>query len=124
MSRISGSSSFPAFGRDQHGLDGIALPYLAIAAPRHTAPIVETIQGSAGWRPARAGGARGVEHGFDVPSTDDIFTWSVTFLDAHVRGDPLARARLTRMANVVDGGDDFVLIRYNVPQAPNFGGLW
>ena len=121
-----GQFFFPAFGRDQHGLDGIALPYLAIAGTADTtAPIVETIQGI-----GRLSGPRelvaleGVEHGFDVPSTDDIFTWSVTFLDAHVRGDPLARARLTRMANVVDGGDDFVLIPYNVPQTPNFGGLW
>jgi hypothetical protein len=65
-----------------------------------------------------------VKHGFDVPSTNDIFSWSVTFLDAHVRGDPLARARLSSMANVVGGGDDFVVIPYNVPPPPNFGGLW
>ena len=32
----------------------------------------------------------GVEHGFDDASTNDIFTWTLTFLDAEVRGDPEA----------------------------------
>jgi hypothetical protein len=121
-----GQFFFPAFGRDQHGLDGIALPYLAIGGTADTtAPIVETIQGI-----ARLSGPRelvaleGVKHGFDVPSTNDIFTWSVTFLDAHVRGDLLARARLSRMASVEGGGDDFVVIPYDAPAPPNFGGLW
>jgi predicted dienelactone hydrolase len=121
-----GQVFFPAFGRDQHGLDGIALPYLAISGTADTtAPIAATIEGI-----GRLSGPRelvaleGVQHGFDVPSTNDIFTWSVTFLDAHVRGDPQARARLTRMASVEGGGDDFVVIPYNVPPPPNYGGLW
>ena len=67
---------------------------------------------------------QGVKHGFDVPSTNDIFTWSITFLDAHVRGDPQARARLSRMASVKGGGDDVVVVAYNVPPPPNYGGLW
>ena len=121
-----GQFFLPAFGRDQRGLDGIALPYLAIAGTADTtAPIVQTIEGV-----ERLAGPRGlvalegVEHAFDVASTNDIFTWSVTFLDAHVRGDPLARARLSRMANVAGGGDDGAVIPYNVPPPPNFGGLW
>ena len=35
-SRISGQFFLPAFGRDQRGLDGIALPYLAIAGTADT----------------------------------------------------------------------------------------
>ena len=45
----------------------------------------------------------GVKHGFDVPSTNDIFTWSVTFLDAEVRGDALAfRGRLLEEQGQLD----------------------
>jgi hypothetical protein len=115
-----------AFGRDQHGLDGISLPYMAIAGTDDVvAPILETIQGM-----SRLGGPRpmivlnGVKHGFDVESSDDIFTWAVTFLDAQVKGDPAARARLQRASNVIGGGEDWVLIPYEVPAAPNYGGLW
>jgi predicted dienelactone hydrolase len=121
-----GQFFLPAFGRDQHGLDGIDLPYMAIAGSVDTvAPITETIQGM-----SRLGGPRamvvlnGVKHGFDVESTNDIFTWAVTFLDAQVRNDPIARARLQRASNVAGGGDDWVLIPYEVTAPPNYGGLW
>jgi predicted dienelactone hydrolase len=116
----------PAFGRGQHGLDGIALPYLAISGTLDTtAPIVDVMQGI-----NRLAGTRelvalfGVKHGFDVPSTDDIFTWSVTFLDAEVRGDPVARDKLQRMASVAGGGDDRVVIPYNGVAPANYGGIW
>ena len=48
----------------------------------------------------------GVEHGFDVPSAPDIFTWTLTFLAAHVNDDRLARAHIARMISVRGGGDD------------------
>ncbi|MDQ6923967.1 MAG: hypothetical protein M3Z74_07315 [Pseudomonadota bacterium] len=121
-----GQSVFPAFGRDQHGLDGIALPYLAISGTADTtAPIGPTAQGI-----SRLSGPRelvaltGVDHHFDVASTNDIFTWTVTFLDAHVRGDPAALDRIRRMTNVAGGGDDRILIPYTAPAPNNFGGLW
>jgi len=126
-----GQPVLPAFGRDQHGLDGVTLPYLAISGTADTtAPIAQAMQGV-----ARLAGRRelvglvGVQHGFDVASTDDIFTWSVTFLDAEVRGDPAAREKLSRMTRVEGGGDDRVLIPYNAspsdtPPPGNFGGLW
>jgi dienelactone hydrolase len=121
-----GQPIFPAFGRGQHGLDGVALPYLAISGTSDTlAPLVPTLQGMnqlAGTREMVA--LVGVKHGFDIPSTNDIFTWTVTFLDAEVRGDPAARARLTQMANVAGGGDDVVILPYNALSPPNFGGLW
>src|SRR5579864_2541094 len=121
-----GQPIYPAFGRDQHGLDGVALPYLAISGTADTtAPIVEAVQGI-----DRLAGVRelvalvGVHHGFDVASTDDIFTWSLTFLDSEVRGNPAARAKLLTMASVAGGGDDRVLVPYNGVAATNFGGLW
>ena len=121
-----GQFFLPSFGRDQHGLDGMTLPYLAISGTEDvTAPITEVVQGLnrlAGPRELVA--LAGVGHYFDPAFASDIFTWTVTFLDAHVRGDPAARARLARMAFVAGGGNDFLLIPYNGPPAPNFGGLW
>jgi predicted dienelactone hydrolase len=83
-----GQFVFPAFGRGEHGLDGVTLSYLAISGTADTtAPITESLQSI-----ARLAGPRelvaltGVKHGFDVASTADIFTWSVTYLDAEVRG--------------------------------------
>jgi predicted dienelactone hydrolase len=110
-----GEPFLPAFGRDQRGLDGVTLPYLAISGTADTtAPIALAQQGI-----ARLAGTRelvslaGVKHKFDAPSTNDIFTWSLTFLDAEARGDPSARHRLSTMASVAGGGDDRVVIPYN-----------
>ncbi len=121
-----GQPIFPAFGRDQHGLDGVTLPYLAISGTNDTtAPIANALQGM-----GRLAGTRelvalvGVTHGFDIASTNDIFTWAVTFLDAEVRGDPLARAKLQAMASVAGGGDDRVVVPWNGAAPNNFGGLW
>lgn len=117
---------FPAFGRDQHGLDDVTLPFLAISGTADTtAPLAATMQGV-----SRLGGTRelvtleGVNHSFDVASTNDIFTWSLTFLDAEIRSDQVARTRLSRMASVAGGGDDRVLLASGLPGAINYGGLW
>jgi predicted dienelactone hydrolase len=110
-----GQPFLPAFGSNQHGLDGVTLSYLAISGTADTtAPIIMTQQGL-----LRLAGTRelvalvGVTHGFDVASTNDIFTWSLTFLDAEVRGNPAARQQLSTMASVAGGGDDRVVIPYN-----------
>ena len=112
-----GQPFLPAFGRDQHGLDGVTLPYLAISGTADTtAPLVVTEQGI-----ARLTGTRelvelvGVKHGLDEASINDIFTWSLTFLDAEVRGNPTARRQLSTMGSVAGGGDDRVVIPYNGP---------
>ena len=110
-----GQPFLPAFGRDQHGLDGIDLPFLGISGTADTtAPIIETEIGM-----ARLTGTRelvalaGVTHGFDVASTYDIFTWTFMFLDAEVRGNPATQQQLSTMASVAGGGDDSVVIYYN-----------
>jgi hypothetical protein len=117
---------FPAFGRDEHGLDNVALPYLAIGGTADTtAPIAETAVGLERLQGPRALVALiGVKHGFDVTAAPDIFTWALTFLDAEVRGDLAARARLSQMASVAGGGDDHVLIPLQPAAAVNYGGLW
>jgi len=121
-----GQPIFPAFGRDQHGLDGVTLPFLAISGTADTtAPIVMTflgLQHLAGSHELVA--LNGVKHGFDLPSTNDIFTWTLTFLDAEVRGNPAAQARLAQMASVAGGGDDHVVLPWNAAAPINYGGLW
>ena len=52
-------------------------------------------------------------HGFDLASTNDIFTWTLTFLDAEVLGNPATKTQLSTMASVAGGGDDSVVIFYN-----------
>jgi len=105
-----GQPVLPAFGRDQHGLDGIDLPFLGISGTADTtAPIYEAEIGM-----LRLTGTRrlvalsGVGHGFDDASENDIFTWTLTFLDAEVRGDPEAISRFSTMGSVAGGGDDSV----------------
>ena len=114
-----GQPFFPAFGRDQSGLDGIATPFLAISGGADlTAPLETTLEGV-----DRMAGSRdvvvlaGVDHGFDYASTDDIFTWSMTFLAAHVNDDRAARVRIARMTTVRGGGDDFLVRDYTAPAA-------
>ena len=121
-----GQSVMPAFGRDQNGLNGVALPYLAISGTADTtAPIAQTSQGVSHLSgPRELVALSGVDHHFDFASTNDIYTWSVTFLDANVRGDATALERLRRMSNVAGGGDDRVVIPYTEPASNNFGGLW
>ncbi|MFA6147031.1 MAG: hypothetical protein WC899_02350 [bacterium] len=110
-----GQAVLPAFGRGQHGLDGIDLPFLGISGTADTtAPISETEIGM-----SRLTGTRelvalsGVTHGFDVASTNDILTWTLMFLDAEVRGNPTTKQQLSTMASVAGGGDDSVWIYYN-----------
>jgi predicted dienelactone hydrolase len=112
-----GQPFLPAFGRDQHGLDGINLPFLGISGTADTtAPIIETEIGM-----SRLTGTRelvalsGVTHGFDVASTNDILTWTLTFLDAEVRGKTATQKQLSTMGSVAGGGDDSVVIFYNGP---------
>ena len=114
-----GQVFLPAFGRDEHGLDNVTLPYLAIGGTADTtAPIVVTGQGM-----ARLAGVRelvalnGVTHKFDVASTNDIFSWALLFLDAEVRGTSATRSVLSTMGSVAGGGDDHVLIPYNGPHS-------
>lgn len=113
-----GQSIFPAFGRDQNGIDFInPIPVLAIAGTADTvAPLSATRKGM-----DRLVGTHilvtleGVEHGFDVPSTDDIFTWTLTFLAAETARDPAALAGLQRATGVRGGGDDRLALDYVAP---------
>ena len=111
---------FPAFGRDQNGLDGMTVPFLGMSGTADTtAPIWPAIQGV-----SRLAGSRylvalaGVGHYFDVASTNDIFTWALIFLRAHAQDDRAERVQVARMTSVRGGGDDRLLIDYTAPALP------
>ena len=115
-----GQPFFPAFGRDQGGLDGMTVPFLGISGTADTtAPLGPAIQGV-----ERLAGSRylvtlaGVTHHFDIPSTNDIFTWSIVFIAAHGLDDRARRVQLARMTSVAGGGDDQLLIDYTAPARP------
>jgi predicted dienelactone hydrolase len=115
-----GQPFFPAFGRDQGGLDGLAVPFIAISGTADTtAPLASVIQGV-----GRLAGSRylvtlaGVTHHFDIPSTNDIFTWSLVFIAAHGLDDRLRRVQLARMTSVAGGGDDALVLDYTAPAQP------
>jgi dienelactone hydrolase len=112
-----GQRLLPAFGRDNRGTDGVRLPYLAISGTADvTAPIGAVEDGMHRLASSRQLVAlTGVEHGFDDASAGDIFTWSLAWFDAFVRGDRAARARVDRMRRVAGGGDDVVRIDYVAP---------
>ncbi|MEO9135409.1 MAG: hypothetical protein ABI316_02275 [Casimicrobiaceae bacterium] len=121
-----GQPLLPAFGRDQQGLQDVDMPYLAIAGGADTtAPAITTASGM-----TQLPGVRqfvvlaGVRHAFDVPSSPDIFTWSLTFLGAYVQDDPLSRATSARMTKVAGGGDDVLLLDRAQPLPPAAGERW
>jgi predicted dienelactone hydrolase len=107
-----GQPILPAFGRDQHGLDGINLPFLGLSGTADTtAPITEAqigISRLTGFR--RLVALSGVSHGFDKAATNYIYTWLLTFLDAEVRGNPEAISTLSTMGSVAGGNDDSVVL--------------
>ena len=118
-----GSSFFPAFGRDQKGLDSITTPFLGIGGfSDTTAPIGAIAQGVLRLRGSRElVGLEGVGHYFDFPSAPDIFTWTLTFVAAHAQDNRAARAKIARMVSVRGGGDDRLIIDYTAPAALNAG---
>ena len=118
-----GQPFFPAFGRDQGGVDDMRpVPVLAISGTADTtAPIGTTEQAMRRLAQSRILVAlEGVEHGFDDASRDDIFTWTLRFLLAHLQDDRSARATLQRMERVEGGGDDRRVVDYTAP-APASG---
>jgi len=114
-----GMSWLPSFGEDQQGVDGVTLPYLAISGTDD--PLAELERTEQAVR--RLGGTRtvvaisGLGHDLEPKYPDDIFTWSLVFLDSQLRRDVGATAKLQRMASVAGGAEDERRIDYTAPLA-------
>jgi hypothetical protein len=112
-----GIDVYPAFGRDQQGLDGITLPYLAIGGTSDTTAPIGVIE--RGIR--RLAGTRqlvaftGLTHGYDPRYASDLDTWLFTFLGGQTTDDPTLRATSARMTSVAGGMEDIERIDYMAP---------
>jgi len=115
-----GLSVLPAFGSGQQGLDDVTLPYLAISGTADTtAPIGPVRDGMHRLRSTHQLVAlQGVQHGWAVAFSDDIFTWSLSFLGGQLSGDPVQRAKSARMTVVAGGGNDRLEQDYVAPSTP------
>jgi predicted dienelactone hydrolase len=115
----AGMSFLPAFGNDQAGAEGVTRPWLAISGTADTTAPIRLMEQAVN----RMKGSRylvaleGIEHRYLPAYADDVFTWAVTFLDAHVKEDAAALARLVRMGQVVGGIEDRVRVDYTAPSA-------
>ncbi len=123
----AGQTFLPAFCDDQRGAEGVTRPYLAIAGTADTtAPFgmvqqaVNRFQGTR-YLVRQADG----RHEFRPEDAGDVFTWTVTFLNAYlpVPGDPSAMARLIRMNGVQGGRVDDLVIDVHVPSSMQGGEL-
>lgn len=116
----AGFSFLPAFGNDQHGAENVSRPWLAVSGTADTtAPIGMMEQAVNRMKGSRYVVAlEGVPHEYKPEYSPDVFTWVVTFLDAHVKDDAAALARLVRMGRVQGGLTDAVRVDYTAPRAP------
>ncbi len=113
----AGLSFLPAFGNDQHGAASVTRPWLAVSGTSDTTAPLGLMEQAVN----RMTGSRylvaldGVPHEYKPEYSQDVFTWVVTFLDAHVKGDASALARLVRMGRVEGGLTDSVRVAYTAP---------
>ena len=112
-----GQHILPAFGRDNRGAAGVTLPFLAISGTADiTAPmglVEDALHLHASSRALVA--LTGIPHGLDPTAANDIFTWALEWLDAFVKDDRAARARVTRLEEVAGGRADVKRIDYVAP---------
>ena len=103
-----GRPDLPAFGADQAGAANVSVPYLAISGTADAiAPLPVVEQAFARLRYSRGlVTLEGQGHDLEPPTGDDILTWALTFLAAHVLGDADARSRLASATSVTGGIED------------------
>jgi predicted dienelactone hydrolase len=114
-----------AFCAGQSGAKGVNRPYLAISGTADTtAPLPQALEAVDQFQSSRymvelIGG----KHELRPEDAGDLFTWTITFLDAYVPNplDPGAMARFIEMNGVVGGRTDDVILDVHVPLA-NTGG--
>lgn len=122
---FAGYSFLPAFCAGQSGAKGVNRPYLAISGTADTtAPLgmaeeaVDQFQSSR-YMVELIGG----QHELRPEDAGDLFTWTLTFLDAYVPNpfDTQAMTRFIKMNGVVGGRTDDMILDVHVP-TPNTNG--
>jgi hypothetical protein len=119
-----GIESIPAFGANQRGVDAVALPFLALSGTADPIAPIAVTRAALDRMPGVRGqiALAGQGHDLAPSSADDIFTWTVGFLDAWLFDDAGARAKLQE-AQSVQGGLDDSKVLYSTG-VPNYQGLW
>jgi hypothetical protein len=116
-----GVDIYPAFGRNQEGLDGITLPYLAIAGTADTTapfgPVEQGMRRLTGTRQLVA--FNGLTHGYDPRYASDLDTWLFTFLAGQITPSPDDRVTSARMTSVAGGMEDIERLDYMAPLPAN-----
>lgn len=122
----SGQRLLPAFGDNQNGTNGLRTPFLAIGGTADTtAPLFMTEQAVNNLSGTRyLVSLPGVAHGLAPENVPEVFTWAITFLDAHLKDAVtmrLSRAKIKRMQQVTGGSVETVTVDVLVPNAPLAG---
>lgn len=116
-----GQIFLPAFCDGQTGAAAVNRPYLALSGTADTTAPLFVALGAVN----RFSGTRYMvmlqdgKHELRPEDVGDLFTWTVTFLDAYLQvpADPNAMARFIKMNSVVGGRDDSVIVDVHVPFA-------
>jgi hypothetical protein len=123
-----GIHSIPAFGDQQTGVDGVTLPYLALSGTEDDVAPIDVTRTAIDRLPGVKGqvALNGFGHELNLPTGDDIVTWTLTFLSAWVDGDANAKSQLETMQSVTGGIDDQkVVYSGGTPvSVANYSGLW
>src|SRR5688572_23997461 len=103
-----GRPDLPAFGANQQGAAKVTVPYLAISGIDDAIAPLSVVEQAFARLPYTRGlvTLQGQGHDVEPPTADDIFTWSLKFLAAHVLGDAEARSQLATASSVSGGLDD------------------
>ena len=118
---FAGYSFLPAFCAGQSGAKGVNRPFLGISGTADTtAPLgmaneaIDQFQSSR-FQVEYVDG----QHELRPEDAADLFTWTLTFLDAYVPNplDPTAMARFIKMDDVVGGRTDHMILDVHVPTA-------
>lgn len=122
----SGQKLLPAFGDDQNGTNGLRVPFMAIGGTADTtAPLYLTEQAVNNMLGTRyVVSLPDVTHGLKPENVPEVFTWAITFLDAHLKDAVTmraARTRIARMQQVTGGSNETVDVDVLVPDAPRAG---
>jgi pimeloyl-ACP methyl ester carboxylesterase len=115
-----GLEQLPAFGTDQAGARGVALPFLALSGTNDPIAPHEVVREALDTMSGARGHVliNGLSHELDPTSSADIITWSLAFLAAFVNDDAAARSKLLQVEHVDGGLDDHKVLYVDASFAP------
>jgi len=118
-----GQSFLPAFGRGEKGALTMNKPFLAMTGTADTTAPIDMTSDTVKLLPAShyLVAMTDVKHQYLPEYADDVFGWFIPFLDAYVKDDPAALARLEVTAGITGGLDDNLRIDSYVPRGLEVG---